>query len=102
MLSWVPNVLGIITMLAVGGKRVASVPSNDPTPASAASIMTFMSTVVVFIVSWCAIAPEYSVFHSYKASRYCSQFPHDSIDSHTYSTKIFLYAYLGLLTSSVS
>lgn len=55
-------------MLAVSGKTLASVPVEDPVPVSAASVLTFMSTLAVFVVSWCSIAPDYSIFHDHKTS----------------------------------
>ncbi|EKM56674.1 uncharacterized protein PHACADRAFT_207869 [Phanerochaete carnosa HHB-10118-sp] len=85
MFCWIPNAVAVIVMLAINSKTLRSVPVEDPTPASAASILTFAAAVAASVVAWCPISPDYGVFHSHKAS----------------SMRIFIYAYLGFLLSSV-
>ncbi|KIP09966.1 hypothetical protein PHLGIDRAFT_289936 [Phlebiopsis gigantea 11061_1 CR5-6] len=85
MLAWMPNAVAIIVMLAVSGKTLVSLPVEDPTPVSAASVLTFAAALAVSVVAWCPITPDYGIFHDHKTS----------------SMRIFIYAYLGFLLSSV-
>ncbi|KAI0088273.1 permease for cytosine/purines, uracil, thiamine, allantoin-domain-containing protein [Irpex rosettiformis] len=85
MLSWAPNVITFIVMLGVSGSALFSVPTSGSVPATAASILTFASTLAVSVISWCPIVSDYGIFHDAKAS----------------STRIFIYAYLGFLLGSV-
>ncbi|GJE86337.1 purine-cytosine permease [Phanerochaete sordida] len=86
MLCWIPNAVAMIVMLAVNRKTLLSVPVEDPTPASAATILTFAAAIAVTVVAWSPVSPDYGIFHDHKAS----------------SMRIFIYAYLGFLLSSVS
>ena len=70
MLCWIPNAVAMIVMLAVNHKTLLSVPLGDPTPVSAASILTFAAAVAVSVVAWCPVTPDYGIFHDHKASRY--------------------------------
>lgn len=69
MLAWIPNVVAFIVMLGVGGKTLASVPTTSEVPATAASILSFGSTLAVYVVSWSTIAPDYGIFHDAQGSR---------------------------------
>ncbi|KDQ60052.1 hypothetical protein JAAARDRAFT_32429 [Jaapia argillacea MUCL 33604] len=84
-IAWIPNVITFIVMLGIGGKHLhASAP--PPTPATAASVLSFVSTVASSVISWCTMTPDYGVYHDGSAS----------------SMRIFIYTYLGFFTSSIT
>ncbi|CAL1709708.1 unnamed protein product [Somion occarium] len=85
MIVWIPNVIAFIIMLGVGGKSLVQAPVADPSPADAATVLTFGATLAATVVSWSTITPDYGVYH----------------DGHASSLRIFFYAYLGFLVSSV-
>ena len=70
MVAWIPNVVGMITLAAAGSKALLALPLDDPAPPSSASIITFVSTLIVTMACWAPIVPDYSVFHDHKAPRY--------------------------------
>ena len=68
-IAWIPAVIAFITMLGTGGKHLGSaIPQAEP--ASAASILSFATTVASSVISWCMMTPDYGVYHTSKASRY--------------------------------
>lgn len=69
MISWIPNVITFIIMLGVGGKTLANVPTSATSPATAASMLTFASSLAVYVLAWCTITPDYGIFHDAKGSR---------------------------------
>ncbi|KAH7882405.1 cytosine-purine permease, partial [Phlebopus sp. FC_14] len=84
--AWIPNVVAFIAMLAVGypelhANQYASVP--PPTPAA---VLSFASTVIASVLSWCTITADYGIYHSPAAS----------------SVRIFVYTYLGFLIPSIT
>lgn len=84
-IAWIPNVVGMIVMAAVGSKSLATLPLGDPSPATAASIMTFAAALAAGIIGWSPIVPDYGIFHDHQAR----------------GISVFLYTYLGLLLSSL-
>lgn len=66
-IAWIPNVVGMIVMAAVGTKSLTTLPLGDPNPVSAASIMTFAAALAAGIIGWSPIVPDYGIFHDYKA-----------------------------------
>ena len=66
-LVWFPNLIGFLIMLGVGVKKIEEVPLP---PADAASILSYASIVVVYIIAWAPLAADYGVYHSAKTSKY--------------------------------
>ncbi|KAI0772946.1 permease for cytosine/purines, uracil, thiamine, allantoin-domain-containing protein [Trametes elegans] len=85
-LIWIPNVIGFIVMLAVGGNQLRSARVASPTPAPPAMLMSFGSSLAASVVSWATLTPDYGVYHDRKASAW----------------RTFSYAYLGFFVSSFS
>ncbi|TBU31408.1 purine-cytosine permease [Dichomitus squalens] len=82
--AWIPSVIAFIVMLGTGGQHLGShVPPGEP--ASAASILSFATTVASSVISWCVMTPDYGVYHTSKAS----------------ATRVFLYSYAGFLVASL-
>lgn len=82
---WIPNVIAFVVMLAVSGKHLVDAPLTSPSPVLASAVMTFGATLAATNVSYAPLTPDYGVYHDRKAS----------------SWRIFLYAYLGFLMSSM-
>ena len=58
--------IGFFIMIGVGAKKIEEVPG---VPADAASILSYASIVVVYILAWTPLAADYGVYHSADASR---------------------------------
>ncbi|KAI0827299.1 permease for cytosine/purines, uracil, thiamine, allantoin-domain-containing protein [Trametes gibbosa] len=84
-LIWIPNVIAFVVMLAVGGKHIVSASVLSPSPAPAAMIMSFGSSLAATVVSWSTLTPDYGVYHDKNASAW----------------RVFSYAYLGFFVSSL-
>ncbi|OCH88731.1 hypothetical protein OBBRIDRAFT_733921 [Obba rivulosa] len=84
-IAWIPNVITFIVMLGVGGKQLVSAPLTNSGPVNVATIMTFGATLAATNVSWATLTPDYGVYHNRKAG----------------SWRIFIYAYLGFVVSSM-
>lgn len=69
MTVWIPNAIAMITMVAVGGKSLTTVPLGDPEPATAGAVLTFAAALAASVVAWSSITPDYGIFHDHKASR---------------------------------
>ena len=69
MIAWIPNVVAFIVMLGVSGKTLVTIPLTASSPSTAASILSFVSTLATFVVSWSTMTPDYGIFHDSKASR---------------------------------
>ncbi|EED77853.1 predicted protein [Postia placenta Mad-698-R] len=82
---WIPNVIAFVVMLAVSGKHLVDAPLTSPSPVLASAVMTFGATLAATNVSYAPLTPDYGVYHDRKVS----------------SWRIFLYAYLGFLMSSM-
>lgn len=82
---WIPNVIAFVIMLAISGKHIIMTPLANPSPIPPSAIMTAGASVAATNISWATLTPDYGVYHDGKAS----------------SWRIFFYAYLGLLTSSM-
>ncbi|KAI0698036.1 hypothetical protein C8T65DRAFT_710244 [Cerioporus squamosus] len=83
-IAWIPSAITFIVMLGVGGKHLGSNIPPDP-PASAATIVSFGTTIASSVISWCIMTSDYGVYHTSKAS----------------SMRVFLYSYVGFLTASL-
>ncbi|RDX54764.1 purine-cytosine permease [Lentinus brumalis] len=83
-IAWIPSAITFIVMLGVGGKHLGSNIPPDP-PASAATIVSFGTTIASSVISWCIMTSDYGVYHTGKAS----------------SMRVFLYSYAGFLTASL-
>ncbi|KAL4253400.1 purine-cytosine permease (2.A.39) family protein [Abortiporus biennis] len=84
-IAWIPNVIAFIVMISVGGKHLIAAPLSNPTPVPASALLTFGSTLAATVISWSPITPDYGVYHNAQASNF----------------RIFIYAYLGFLVSSI-
>ena len=67
--AWIPAVIAFIVMLGTGGKHLGSNIPEPAEPASAASIISFATTIASSVISWCMMTPDYGVYHTSKASR---------------------------------
>ncbi|KAI0316074.1 cytosine-purine permease [Amylostereum chailletii] len=78
---WLPSLVAFLVMLGVGAKKIESVPTPPP---NAAAILSFSSIVVVYIIAWSPVTPDYGVYHADASS-----------------WRIFTYVYLGLVIGSI-
>ncbi|KAI0942810.1 hypothetical protein AcV7_002117 [Taiwanofungus camphoratus] len=85
MVIWVPNVVAFIVMVCISGKHLTEAPLSGPSPVKASVIMTFGATLAATVVSYSTMTPDYGVYHNSKAT----------------TLKIFTYAYLGFIVSSM-
>ncbi len=101
-IAWIPSAITFIVMLGVGGKHLGSNIPPDP-PASAATIVSFGTTIASSVISWCIMTSDYGVYHTGKASRFvCCHACGGLILTSLLSMRVFLYSYAGFLTASVS
>ncbi|KAF8991743.1 cytosine-purine permease [Cyathus striatus] len=77
--AWIPVLITFIIALGVGGKHLSNPP--PATPATAASILSFASTLAGFAVTWSALSSDFTTYLRHDVS----------------SWKLFWYSYLGLL-----
>ncbi|KAH7919078.1 hypothetical protein BV22DRAFT_1023592, partial [Leucogyrophana mollusca] len=82
--AWIPSVIAFIAMLAIGYPQLHANQSVSVPPPTTADVVSFASTVISSVLSWCTLTPDYGVYHSPTAS----------------SARIFIYTWLGLFTSS--
>lgn len=69
-ITWIPNAITFITILAVGGKNInpSTLPTfPTPTPATVISCATFLASSVL---SWCTMTPDYGVYHNGQVPTY--------------------------------
>ncbi|KAI6045332.1 permease for cytosine/purines, uracil, thiamine, allantoin-domain-containing protein [Pisolithus marmoratus] len=78
-LSWPPVLLAFVVALGVGGKHLYNAPSFSGEPASAASVLSFASVVAGFVITFSAMASDFTMYYE------------PTVSSH----KIFWYSYLG-------
>ena len=100
--AWIPSVIAFIAMLGTGAKHLGShIPPGEP--ASAASILSFASTVASSVISWCMMTTDYGVYHTAQASGSVSRLSQSNHAEIPFvSTRVFLYSYAGFLAASVS
>ncbi|KAJ7056205.1 permease for cytosine/purines, uracil, thiamine, allantoin-domain-containing protein [Mycena amicta] len=84
--SWLPTLLGLTIMLAIGGHHLRAViaPAAVAPAPTVASTLSFAAAVIASDFSWCTMTADYGVYHNAEAS----------------NALIFTYAYLGLFLSS--
>ncbi|KAG9006736.1 hypothetical protein FRB94_013860 [Tulasnella sp. JGI-2019a] len=78
--AWVPILVIFVIMLGVGGKNLSNVLA-EVAPPTARQIMSFGSTIIGFVVSYCALSSDFATY----------------LEIDTPSWKVFLSSYLGLL-----
>ncbi|EIW74322.1 hypothetical protein CONPUDRAFT_132980 [Coniophora puteana RWD-64-598 SS2] len=84
--AWIPPVITLITMLAVGYPDLQANLRAPSPPLTAAGVLSFSTTLASSVLSWCTMSPDYGVYHSPKAS----------------SWRIFFYVYLGFFLPSLT
>lgn len=100
-MAWIPNIITLLVMLGVGGKHLVTMPAS--VPASAATLLSYSSTVTSSVLSWSTIAPDYGIYHCGKASRSVRiRGEYGSISNNLHSLRIFFYTYSAFLSASVS
>ncbi|KAI0765267.1 purine-cytosine permease [Fomes fomentarius] len=78
--AWISSLIAYIAMLGIGGKHLGS--STSPgQPRSAATILSFATTVASNVLGGCTMTPDYGVYHTAKAS----------------GLRVFFYSYAGFL-----
>ncbi|KAG8884245.1 hypothetical protein FRB97_004750 [Tulasnella sp. 331] len=78
--AWIPILVIFVIMLGVGGKHLSNVPP-EAAPPTARQIMSFGSSIIGFVVSYCALSSDFATY----------------LRIDTPSWKVFLSSYLGLL-----
>ncbi|PFH47937.1 hypothetical protein AMATHDRAFT_76967 [Amanita thiersii Skay4041] len=83
-LAWIPVFITFVVALGVGGKHLSSPPPE--TPATAASVLSFASTLAGFAITYSPLSSDFtSYFHPEVSSQ-----------------KLFWYSYFGFLIPSVT
>ncbi|KAJ7596499.1 NCS cytosine-purine permease [Mycena floridula] len=82
--AWIPVLIVFLVALGVGGKHIQSVPSVEP--ASAATILSFGSTVAGFVITYSSLGSDFTSYFRPDVS----------------SWRIFLYSYFGFLLPIVT
>ncbi|KAI0827043.1 cytosine-purine permease [Trametes gibbosa] len=75
-LAWLPVLVGYLVALGVGGKHLGNPP---PPPATSAGILSFASTIAGFVITYCPLGSDFSIYFKPAAP----------------SWRIFLYSYFG-------
>jgi NCS1 nucleoside transporter family len=81
--SWFPVLIAFLVALGVGGKNLYN--AQPVAPASAASILSFASVIAGFVITYSAMASDFTMYYSPAVPR----------------SKIFWYAYLGYIVPIV-
>ncbi|KAG1811875.1 NCS cytosine-purine permease [Suillus subaureus] len=81
--SWFPVLIAFLVALGVGGKNLYNV--QPAVPASAASIFSFASVIAGFVITYSAMASDFTMYYSPTVPR----------------SRIFWYAYLGYIVPIV-
>lgn len=66
-LSWPPVLLAFIVALGVGGKHLYNVP--PAVPATASAILSFAATVSGFVITYSAMASDFTMYYDPNVSR---------------------------------
>ncbi|KAF8621775.1 hypothetical protein AX15_007511 [Amanita polypyramis BW_CC] len=82
-IAWIPVLIAFIVATGVGGKHFSS--PEPPTPATAASILSFASTLAGFSIGYASISADFTIYFHPNVSPW----------------KTFWYAYLGFVVSTV-
>ncbi|KAI0080386.1 hypothetical protein K474DRAFT_1704695 [Panus rudis PR-1116 ss-1] len=80
-LAWIPNVIGFIIMLGLGGRKLIAAPLSDPVPVTAAAVISFAAAHSASLLGYSPMTPDYGIYHDAKVS----------------SVRVFIYTYLGFL-----
>ncbi|KAI0360560.1 cytosine-purine permease [Trametes cingulata] len=76
-LAWIPVLVVYLVALGVGGKHLGNPPPAEP--ATAAAILSFASTVAGFVITYCSLGSDFTIYFNPSVQ----------------SWRIFLYSYLG-------
>nr|GAT47871.1 predicted protein [Mycena chlorophos] len=82
--SWLPTLLGIIVMLAIGAPHLRAITIPASTPPTVAAVLSFSAAVMASVFSWCTAMADYGVYHK----------------ADTSSALIFTYVYAAMFSSS--
>ncbi|KAG1771940.1 permease for cytosine/purines, uracil, thiamine, allantoin-domain-containing protein [Suillus placidus] len=82
--SWFPVLIAFLVALGVGGKNLYN--AQPAAPASAATILSFASVIAGFVITYSAMASDFTMYYSPTVPR----------------STIFWYAYLGYIVPIVS
>ncbi|KAJ2926663.1 hypothetical protein H1R20_g10444, partial [Candolleomyces eurysporus] len=83
-LVWLPLIITIVVALGVGGHHLSSPPPAEP--ATAASVLSFASTLAGFSITFSGLSSDYSTYYRSDVSPW----------------RIFWYSYIGLLVPLVT
>jgi purine-cytosine permease-like protein len=67
-LAWIPILVVYIAALGVGGKNLSNPPPAEP--ASAATVLSFASTMAGFVITWAPLGSDYTLYFKPQVSRY--------------------------------
>ncbi|KAI1327128.1 NCS1 nucleoside transporter [Xylariaceae sp. FL0255] len=81
--QWLPNLIALVIMTGVGGKRLAS--QQEVPPATAPQVLSYGGLIAGYFITFGGTASDFSIYHDPKAPLF----------------KIFSYVYLGMFTPSV-
>ncbi|EIW55605.1 cytosine-purine permease [Trametes versicolor FP-101664 SS1] len=76
-LAWLPVLVVYLVALGVGGKHLSNPPPAEP--ATAAAVLSFASTIAGFVITYCALGSDFTIYFSPSVQ----------------SWRIFLYSYMG-------
>ncbi|KIL64408.1 hypothetical protein M378DRAFT_163147 [Amanita muscaria Koide BX008] len=82
-IAWIPVFVTFLVALGVGGKHLSNPP--PAAPATAASIMSFASTLAGFAITYAPLSSDFSIYFKPESS----------------SWKLFFYTYIGFLLPTI-
>jgi purine-cytosine permease-like protein len=99
-LAWLPVLIVFVVALGVGGKHLVDPPPAEP--ATAAVVLSFASTIAGFVITYAPLSSDFTSYFYPGVSRYATPSTSTYLTNRRYSTKIFLYSYIGFLLPIVS
>lgn len=66
-LAWPPVLLAFLVALGVGGKHLYNVQPAEP--ATASQILSFAATIAGFVITFAAMASDFTMYYDPKVSR---------------------------------
>lgn len=67
-LAWLPVLVVYLVALGVGGKHLSNPPPAEP--ATAAAVLSFASTIAGFVITYCALGSDFTIYFSPSVQRY--------------------------------
>ena len=67
-LAWLPVLIGYLVALGLGGKHLTNPPPAEP--ASAQAILSFAATIAGFVITYCSLGSDFTIYYTPSVPRY--------------------------------